>query len=478
MTVENDPRTTPSASAPPATSAPSNSVGSHGLGRPHLDLSVPGATASGEGRSTPPAEGGGKAASAAAARRWVLVAFAVATLVFSVAPVANNLLGKPNKDYNLWYRTGRTVLQGGDIYPKDHHLFPFMYPPSCAAMLAVASAGGETAMVVGLTLVNSAAWAAAVLLAVYLATGRATGQHPLLYLVPTLCVVPFIHDMYLLGQPNLLLLALMLGAFACLRNRRPWSAGGLVALAAGIKAFPVMAVGYLVYRRYWKATAAVVVGLAVLLLGVPAGYRGVGRAYDDLTTWTRGMVLKYDEDAIAQRPERCYSFKNQSIVALGNRLLRPVLADGEVDRQWRVNLAALDFRAVNAVIVVSAGVLGLAFIACMPRRDRRTLQSDAAEAGMLLLLVLLFSPLSFNYSYVWLIYPLTVVLHAGLSRPAGSTERALWLGWVGVTAAALALAVPFPKVAQAYGNLVLAAFLLLIALGWQTRRSWAPSPAS
>ena len=108
--------------------------------------------------------------------------------------------------------------------------------------------------------------------------------------------------MYLLGQPNLLLLCLMLGAFACLRGGRPWSAGALVGLAAGIKAFPVLALGYLVYRRQWKATAATVVTLAALLLVLPMPFRGPAKAWGDLVVWTKGMVLKYDEGQIAQRP--------------------------------------------------------------------------------------------------------------------------------------------------------------------------------
>ena len=63
-----------------------------------------------------------------------------------------------------------------------------------------------------------------------------------------------IYNVYLLGQPNLLLLALLLGAFACLRLGRPIGAGSLLATAAAIKAFPILALGYLIYRRMWTAS--------------------------------------------------------------------------------------------------------------------------------------------------------------------------------------------------------------------------------
>jgi hypothetical protein len=411
------------------------------------------------------------------AARWMAVLFVAAMAAFSVPPLWNNHLGKQNKDYTLWYWAGRTVLRGGAIYPKDYRLFPFMYPPSCAAMLAVASVPGETPFVVGLLVVNSAAWLASILLAVYLATGRVGGGHPLLYLAPTLAVVPFVSDMYLLGQPNLLLLACMLGAFACLRHRRPWCAGALIGLAAAIKAFPVLAVGYLVYRREAKATLAAVLTLELLLVVLPMPMRGVVNTYDDLATWTQGMVLKYDGGTIAQRPERSYSFKNQSLIAVANRLLRAIPADGEAKDGWAVNLAALDFRTVNALIVVaSLGLCGF-YLASMPRAGLRTERSDATETAMLLLLIVAFSPLSFDYAFIWLLYPLTLALQLVLETPPGSRERTARLAALATVVFVFALALPFRRTAQAYGNLLAADLLLLVVLGLQLRLQRRLAPA-
>jgi hypothetical protein len=390
-------------------------------------------------------------------------------IVFSVAPVSNCFRGKKNKDYNLWYRTGHSYLRGEAIYPKDGHLFPFMYPPPCAAMLAVASTPGERPFVVGLVLVNSAAWVACILLAVGLAAGSAP-RRPLLYALPTACVLPYIHDTYLLGQPNLLLLAVMLGAFTCLRAGRPALAGVLVAMAAAVKAFPILAVGYLIYRRCWRALAALVLTLASLLLLLPIAFRGTAGASDDLVTWTGGMVLKYDEQAIAQRPERCYSFKNQSLMALANRLLRSIPADGEADQRWKVNVADLRFEAVNAVIAAAGLGLCLFYVLSMPRSARRTPSSDAAEQAMLLLLILDFSPLAFNYYYVWLLFPIAVLLQRALGAPAGSQGRRESSAWLLAALAVLATAAAWPRPAQAYGNLFFANLLLLAGLGRSLRR--------
>ncbi len=400
-------------------------------------------------------------------RTWLLTLFAAMMIGFSVAPILNDYRDRLNKDYVLWYYTGRAVAQGAEIYPKDGRIFPFMYPPSAAAILAVASGAGEAAFVRLLVAAQTAAWAACVLLSVGLATGRATRGRPLLYLVPSLGVVAYIHDMYLLGQPNLVLLACMLGAFACLRGRRPACAGALVAVAAAIKAFPFLAIGYLIYRRAWKATLAMVATLTLALIVLPMPFRGASGAYEDLGTWTQGMLLRYDSGSIAQRPERGFGFKNQSLMALANRLLRDIPADGEARDGWKVNLARLDFATVNRIIAALALLLGGSYVALMPWKAPRAGPPAAIEGAMLLLLILMFSPLSFNYAFVWLLYPLTVALHLGLAAPAGSAGRRVLVGSVAGSLASLGLSIVSARTAAGYGNSFVAAAILLVALGWR-----------
>lgn len=403
---------------------------------------------------------------------WNMAAtLVVAMIAFSVAPLWNHFHGFQNKDYNLWYWTGRTILQGGGIYPTDHRPFPFMYPPACASMLAIGTIAGETPFVFGLLLLNSAAWIGSILLAVYLATGKTLRQNPFLYLVPTLVTVPFVHDMYLLGQPNLLLLLCMLSGFAFLRLRLPWLAGACIALAAAIKAFPILAIGYLVYRRQAKATLATIATLGLLLIVLPMPMRGVDGAWHDLKTWTRGMLLKYDKDTIAQRPERSYSFKNQSLIALSNRLFRSIPADGEAKDGWQINVASLGFKEVNAIIgSVSLAICGF-YLLMMPRSRQRTDRTDAIEMAMLLLMIIAFNPLAFDYSYVWLLYPVAMLLQLFVEARAGSRERKVLLASFWAMLLTLSLALPFRRTAQAYGNLLIAGMILLVILGWQLRRS-------
>ena len=170
--------------------------------------------------------------------------------------------------------------------------------------------------------------------------------------MPSLAVVVLIYNIYLLGQPNLLLLALLLGAFACLRRQRQVGAGALVATAAAIKAFPILVLAYLVYRRMWVASATTVAVLAAWLLIAPLPFRSPDQVVDDLAVWSRGMIFTYNSYGIAQRPFRSYSYKNQSIMALLHRLLRDVPADGEAVLSQRARAWLGGARAANGLPAV------------------------------------------------------------------------------------------------------------------------------
>ena len=460
-------------------------------------------------------------------RPWLIAAAAILMVVFSAPPLVNLVRDAPNKDYSLWHQVGVAVRDGVEIYPDpdSHRLFPFMYPPSAAALLGYVSYLGRYGTGILLVLVHSAAWVGAVLLSVRLATGRATGSRPALYVVPSLVIVALIHNTYLLGQPNLSLLTLLLAAFFCLQKGRDVAAGALVATGAAIKAFPILALGYLIYRRRWKASAATVAALAAWLLIVPLPFRTPAQAARDVHVWSDGMLFTYNKQGIAQRPYRSYSYKNQSIMAMTHRLLRDVPADGEavlskrvaayrrahkndetdgvradgsfdlktmlatapwetgriaaafegidadLKKAWRVNVASLDFRAVTLATLAAMAVLGLFTLAVLPGGRDRTQRSDALEFSIITLLIVMFSPLSFNYAYVWLIFPATVALNEAFAHPSPSRRgRIAERAWLAFILLLPATAVAAPLYAQAYGNLFVPSALLVFTLGARLKR--------
>ena len=383
---------------------------------------------------------------------WV---FGVVLLVLVVVPIWHAVRGHSTKDYWVWFQTGQTVLQSGEIYPDRWHKFPFMYPPSCALFLAPISALGQTGLVIVLALVNAAAWICSIIFSVRLATGEWRRAHLLVYLLA-----------------SLVLLALMLGAFIALQRKFHWLAGGLIAVAAAIKAFPFIAVVYLIYRRYWIAVAALGMALFFFLIALPIPFRGYAQAKQDLERWSSGMLFKYDETGVGQRLGRSTSWKNQSIWGVANRLLRHVEYDHKYEPHEPVyaNFADLEFETVNGIILGCALGLGLVFITVMPRAVRRTRETDAIEFALLLLLMLVFTPLSFGYLFVWLLYPLTVILQ----RLTGSERRPVLAACAAGAITLLGLSIPFRVMAQTYGNALFATLLLFAGLTielWRLKRA-------
>ncbi len=397
---------------------------------------------------------------------WLIMAIAGLLLVCVTYPLQNYFFGKTTRDYQVWYDAGQTILHGEELYPQDK-AFPFMYPPIAAIMLAPLSAGGSFPMLLALVTINVAAWLACLLLGVYLATGQAFGHRPLIYFVPTACSGAFTYDAFQLGQVNIVLLALLLGSFACLRAKRGMAAGMLIAVAAGMKAFPIMAVGYLVWRRQWKAVASVTVTLALMFTVIPYAVRGYDQGRADVRDWANGMLFNYDKGQIGQRTSRAYSWKNQSLVGLANRMLRHNLADENPDRQYYVNVVDLDFRTTNGIILGTALALCLYFVAVLPRRRQLDHGKFAVETAMLTLLILMLSPYAFGYFFVWLMYPVTVLT----CRWQSTTTDRRALGVLLAVAIALPMTtIIHQRTAEAYGNYFLSSLVMLFALGWQLRR--------
>src|SRR5213082_3404986 len=407
-----------------------------------------------------------------AGRRGLLWAFVVTAIVFSALPLLRYLRGHTIFDYELWYTTGKHVLAGDEIYFFRAGKYDFMYPPPCALFLAGASLLGQGGLIFLLVAINSIAWFYGAKLSAVLAAGDRDTTSWWLYLIPSLLVIVYIWSSYHLGQPSVVLLALMLGGFVALRRKCEIVAGSLIAVAAAIKAFPVLAIIYLVYRRYWKAAVSLVATLLFLLFILPAPLRGFERSWHDLEKWSAGM-LKYSDVTVGQRPMRSYTWKNQSLVGVSNRLLRHVDADAASAPHTPVyvNVADLNFRVVNAIIISVALALGILFIAAMPRHDMRTTETDAIEFALLLLLMLMVTPLSFGYFYSWLMLPFAVVTQLVL---AAKDSAILW--WSLPALALLALGLFFPRGAQLYGNTFFATLLLFVGLSvellrWKNKES-------
>jgi hypothetical protein len=285
-------------------------------------------------------------------------------------------------------------------------------------------------------------------------------------IVPSAILLVFIWSNYHLGQPSLILLFLMLGGFAALRAQRQALAGASIGLAAAIKAFPVIAIIYLLYRRYWYAAIAAMLTVLLLLFILPLPFRGLKKTVGDFRQWQAGM-LRYREGGIAQRAARGYSWKNQSIFGLTNRLLRPVSVNDEGEPASYRNIANVSFPKVNVVIMIIALVLGLTFAAAIPLAR----PPDAAEFGAALILLLVMTPLAFGYLFSWLMLPITVLMQRIVCDESRSALWTIVLASLLLGATALTA-----KQAQIYGSVFFCALIIYFGLIAQLR-SQKPSVA-
>lgn len=408
-------------------------------------------------------------------RAWAIGSFILTNLILAAFPISTQLKGSGNKDYPLWYDVGQWVLHGEDLYLRNaDDPFPFLYPPFAAIFLAIPSSLGKMGSVLVLVLLNAVSWYAAVRLSIRLVAGTER-IHWTLWGWPSVVCLWGVYEMFFVGQPNLFLLALMLGGLVCLRENRGGWAGVLFALATAIKAFPIVVICYLLWRRYWLAAGSMVLGLIVFLVLVPAPIRGFERNLTDLQTWFEGMFLRHGDDGFSQRPEQALGWKNQSLLAVGHRFLRPVDADGdavELGPPVRVNVLNLDFKQVTVVIAGIAALIGLAYLVAMPPMRRRTPDSDTAETAILISLMIIASPIAYTYYFVWLLYPVTLLIHHGMTGPDRTVR---WVSWGTLTLTMLLLAIGTPNdrphVIQAWGNAFWAIVVLVIGLTWLMRRT-------
>jgi hypothetical protein len=374
------------------------------------------------------------------------------------------------KDYPLWFWAGQQVLQGADLYPSDPAVyFEFIYPPLPAVLLAVPAYFGKIPLYLCLSLLNVVAWWMTAQLSHAMA---GSGRKPGIWLeaLPGIVTVTFVFDMFDLGQPNLMLLAMMLYGFWLMRLERPWMAGSMFALATAIKVFPVAVFPYLVWRRQWKTAASMAVFLVVFLFLVPAPFRGFQHNVAELKTWYQGMVGSSSEKGFGQREEQNWSWVNQSIIAMTHRLTRPLnYAQDDpikVKPARYMNIANLDFKTANWIVLAISLALGLGYLAVMPKASRRTEKSDAEELGLLFCLMTVASPLARQYYFMWLFFPLTVLMHRAAYDPRPRVRAGTWI-LLGVAGGLLCLSLPlFPIDLQAYGNNLAATVVLGAGLVW------------
>jgi hypothetical protein len=402
-------------------------------------------------------------------RRPLDLLFLVSCIALTADVLVPEIWGSgKTKDYPLWFWAGQQVLHGKNLYPDNPSTyFDFIYPPISAVLLAIPSWFGKIPLYLCLCLLNVVAWWLTAQFSHALAgSGRKPG--PWLEALPGFVTVTFVFDMFDLGQPNLVLLALMLYGFWLLRDQRGWMAGSMFALATAIKVFPVAVLPYLVWRKQWAAAASMLAMTFVFLFVLPAPFRGLQHNAAELSTWYKGMVASSSEQGFGQRAEQNWSWVNQSLIAMTHRLTRPVNynQDNPSKPARTMNVVAVEYKTANWIVLAISLAIGLGYLAVMPPASRRTERSDAEEIGILFCLITVASPLARQYYFLWLFFPITVLAHRAAYDPRPAVRTVTW-ALLAAAGGLLLLSLPvFPNDLQAYGNNLISTALLAVGLGW------------
>lgn len=409
-------------------------------------------------------------------RRGATAVFAALFLLLTAYMVAK-YLHRDLKDAEVWYDAGRRALTGRPLVGLAH----YRYPPAFAVMIAPLCLLPEPAFFFLWYLLGVALFLVSVYLAARLVTPSAAWRDLPGYRLSALLVAVLAIDNVVLGQTNLLVMALVYWTFLEVERGREWLAGLPLAAAIAVKVFPAPLLLYFLYRRRWRAAVSAAACCVILFLLLPAPLRGFRHNYQEAFAWGARVVMPYLERGRAgDWGQHALDFGNQSLQAVAHRLLRPVDAGVQARRRpapLLVNVAGLSEDRVNHAVLALFALLGGSFLVACGWSGPRSSLEQAVEYSMATILLLLVSALAWTYFFVMLLLPVTTALALLRASAVGRSTRA-WLlaGLWGLGVATLLLVSAH---ARALGCLFWAALIAYVGLArarWELRRSALARP--
>lgn len=286
-------------------------------------------------------------------------------------------------DSFVYYEAVRQWLDGGDLYSwyanPPQHLWPFTYTPLAAWLIAPLtrmSYQSATVLLVVATPLCAAVTAYAALRRLGTGSRTAHGLAPWLALIAVVALEPFPKTMEY-AQVNAILMALVAVDLLAVPGHSRWR-GVLSGLAAAIKLTPAVAILVLLARREWRAAAT--------MAGSAVGLTALAALAAPTESWEFFTSAMWD-------PGRA-GFADYS----GNQNLKGAIARGLPESAWNPTWAACSLLAVAA-----------AWFLCR-RLGRLQVTSEAddeaglvltLQVGVVMVLGLLVSPISWSHHWVW-----------------------------------------------------------------------------
>jgi hypothetical protein len=294
-----------------------------------------------------------------------------------------------------------------------------------------------------------------------------------------LSLPPIINDLTH-GNINLFILFTIVGSLYSFHRNRNVLSGLLLALGIACKVTPALFLVYFVWKRAWKTLAGAVLGLGLFLWLVPGLVFGWQRNHELLKSWSEQMLAPF-----LVQGKVTSEHSNQSLPGLASRLLTHSPSFSTWDENWQPVPAqwhnVLDLDPAWTGWIVKACWIGfclLVVLSCRTPLDQRRSWRMAAEFGIIVLGMLLFSERTWKHHCVTFLLPIAVICHRLGSEPLSRRMRGLLIAILTFVVLLMASTstdlfdkrapflaeIRFAKLAQVYGAYIWAYCLLLAGM--------------
>jgi hypothetical protein len=171
-------------------------------------------------------------------------------------------------DFEVYYKASDLVIKHANPYREITTYFPtitFLYPPALLVLIYPLALLAKTQAQLLWFVVSYAAFALSIALLTRQFFRQQFFLHVLLFLSAASVFFPT-RFTFGMGQINMICLLLLSAAFFVYRNNRKAMTGAFLGISISLKLFPVLLLGYFLYRREWKVLFSVVGTVLSLLV--------------------------------------------------------------------------------------------------------------------------------------------------------------------------------------------------------------------
>jgi hypothetical protein len=283
------------------------------------------------------------------------------------------------------------------------------------------------------------------------------------------------------GNINLFILFLVMAALFAFHRNRDLLAGVILGLAIACKVTPALFLPYFLWKRSWLTLAGCALGLVLFLVVVPGLFLGMEWNLELVTSWYDCMVRPFlvAGDVTTDHP-------NQSLPGLLFRWLTPRASffDKGVPQGY-LNVTEMDPLVVRWLMKGCMAVFAALIVwSCRTPTQPRHGWRLAAEFGLVLVGMLLFSERTWKHHCVTLLLPFAVVAYCLANVAASAKMRAYLVGSLGLVLVLMMSTSTgwqedwnrVAKLAQADGAYVWANLVLIAAMVTLLRQKDRPAP--